>query len=184
MSNEVETLYEERVPLWLAVAVTGFFAMPLSLWLGEDNFTLWCAFIVWAQYFALGAKVEALKIIYPSFIYAAVLTSLLLMLLPLLGGLPSLVSEGDLAVTLLLSAGFGVAVYSMKWSETLQQGSLPFFNGITMTLAIYFTKSYPVLVQSFPLEISAGIWTILMGLFGGLLGVFNIYLTFPKAVSR
>jgi hypothetical protein len=65
-------------------------------------------------------------------------------------------------------------VYSMKWSRMFRKGSLPFFNGISMALAIYFTGSYPQLMTGAAAPLVAGVWTILMGAFGALLGVFNV----------
>ena len=74
--------------------------MPFGLWLGKFNFALWCAFIVWAEYLALGAKPEGLKLILPSFAYAAALTAVTLW--EFFSFLSSLVTEGDLAASLVL----------------------------------------------------------------------------------
>jgi len=170
----------ETIPMWLAIALTLVVSMPFGLWLGKFNFTLWCSFIVWAQYFALGAKPAALKLILPSFGYAATLTALTLFLIPFFSFLPSLRTEGDLAVTLVLFVGVAFMSYSMRWAKTFQDGSLPFFNGISMTLAVYFTRSYPVVGPEITQALVAGVWTILMGGFGALLGAFNVWITFPR----
>ncbi|MFZ0530056.1 MAG: hypothetical protein WAL91_05920, partial [Propionicimonas sp.] len=74
-------------------------------------------------------------------------------------------------------------VYSMKWWKGFQDGSLPFFNGISMVLAVYFTGSYPPIVQGFATPIFAGVWTILLGLFGALLALFNVWILFPRKVG-
>ena len=74
-------------------------------------------------------------------------------------------------------------VYSMRWSQTFQKGSLAFFNGISMALTIYFTGSYPQVVTGSAAPLWAGVWTILMGAFGALLGVLNVWLTFPREVK-
>ncbi|MCC6496595.1 MAG: hypothetical protein IT193_10110 [Propionibacteriaceae bacterium] len=51
-----------------------------------------------------------------------------------------------------------------------------------MVLAVYFTGSYPQ-VMAGPLEpLFAAVWTFLLALFGVALGIFNIWLTFPKQV--
>lgn len=176
-------VFKDTVPLWLAVAITVLVSMPFGLWLGKFNFTLWCAFIVWAEYFALGAKPAALKLMIPSFAYAAALTAIALFLVPFFSFLPSLVAPGDLAASLVISICVGFMVYSMRWSKTFQDGSLPFFNGISMALAIYFSSSYPQIVTGTFAPLWAGVWTILMGCFGGLLGVFNVWLTLPKEVK-
>lgn len=171
---------KETVPLWLAVALTVLISMPFGLWLGEFNFTLWCSFIVWAEYFALGAKPAALKLILPSFSYAAMLTAVILWVTPWFGFLPSLVAEGDTAASLVLFVGVAFMVYSMRWSKTFQDGSLPFFNGVSMALAIYYTGSFPEMGPPAAAALVAGVWTILMGAFGGALAVLNVWLTFPK----
>lgn len=134
---------KESVPMWLAIALTLVVSMPFGLWLGKFNFALWCSFIVWAEYFTLGAKPAALKLILPSFSYAATLTTLTLFAIPYFSFLPSILTEGDLAATLVLFVGVAFMSYTMRWASTFQDGSLPFFNGISLTLAIYFTNSYP-----------------------------------------
>lgn len=181
---EQQVEVKDRVPLWLAVAITVFVSMPFGLWLGKWNFTLWCAFIVWAEYFALGAKPAAVKTILPSFSYAAALTAVTLFLTQYFSFLPSMVVPGDLAAALVLAAGVGFMVYSMKWSSTFQEGSLPFFNGISMALAIYFTGSFPELGGPATAALWSGVWTILMGVFGCLLGMFNVWILFPKKTEK
>lgn len=175
------SVIKETVPLWLAVAITVVLVMPLALWLGEYNFALWCSFIVWSEYFFLGAKPECLKLIVPTFSLGVVLTALTLWAIPLFDFLPSIRTDGDLAATVALFLGVAFMVYIMSWSEMLQAGSLPYFNGISMTLAIYFTGSFPAFGETLPAPLVAGIWTILMGAFGSLMGVFNVWLTFPRA---
>ncbi len=177
------TVMKDTIPLWLAVAITVLVSMPFGLWLGKFNFTLWCGFIVWAEYFALGAKPSVVKLILPSFSYAAALTAITLFLVPYFSFLPSLVTPGDVAASLVISAGVGFMVYSMKWSKTFQDGSLPFFNGVSMALAIYFSNSYPQIVSGGIAPLWAGVWTILMCVFGVILGIFNVWILFPKATK-
>lgn len=168
------------IPLWLAVAITVFTAMPFGLWLGKYNFTLWVSFIVWAEYFALGAKPAVLKLIVPSYCAAAILTAGIVFLFPILSFLPSIRTPGDLSTSLVLAAGVGVLVFAMRWSTTLQNGALPYFNGMTMTLAVFFSGSYPKIASSALAPLEAGVWAVLMGMFGALLGVVNVWLTFPR----
>ena len=106
---------------------------------------MWAAFIVWAEYFALGAKPAGIKLILPSFAYAAALTSITLFLVQYFHFVPQLVVPGDLAVSRLLLVGVAFMVYSMRWSKTFQVGSLPFFNGISLALAMYFVAPTPKL---------------------------------------
>jgi len=63
----VETETKDTIPLWLAVAITVVVALPFGIWLGNYNLPIWASFIVWAEYFALGAKPEALKTMVPAF---------------------------------------------------------------------------------------------------------------------
>ena len=82
-----------------------------------------------------------------------------------------------------LGAGCGGLVFLMKFWKVLQAGSLPFFNGISMVLAVYFTTSFPhVTDQASVAALWAGVWTVVLGAFGVLLGMFNVWLTFPKEV--
>jgi hypothetical protein len=174
---------KDTVPLWLAVALTVVVSLPLGLWLGRFNIALWCAFIVWAEYFALGAKTQAIKVILPSFAYAAALTGVTLFVVPYLAFLPTLVAPGDLAVAVALFVGVGALVYSMRWSKIFQEGSLPFFNGISMVLAVYFTGSFPKLLPAALAPIEAAAWAVVCAVFGVALAVFNVWLLFPKPVK-
>tara|TARA_B110000444_G_C18485877_1_gene431294 strand:+ start:59 stop:616 length:558 start_codon:yes stop_codon:yes gene_type:complete len=171
---------KDLIPLWLAVGLTVIVAVPFGLWLGKYNFALWCAFIVWAQYFVLGAKPAAIKIIIPSFCSAAFIIAASLWLASFLSFLPSLVTDGDLALTVGLSLGSCFAVYSMRWAKVFEEGSLPFFNGISMVLAIYFTGSYPDFGGILPAPFGAAIWASVMCVFGCFLGFFNIWVMFSK----
>lgn len=179
------TQIKETIPLWVAVGITVAVSCPFTLWLGQWNFAVWCSFIVWAEYFALGAKPQVAKTILPAFGYSAIGTAILLALIPLFSFLPSLVVPGDLAVILVLGIGCGLMVFTMKFWAVLQTGSLPFFNGISMVLAVYFTGSYPQIIDQPSLAaLWAGVWTVLLCAFGVLLGIFNVWLTFPKQAEN
>jgi hypothetical protein len=175
--------FKETIPLWLAIGTTVLISVPFSLWLGKWNFAVWVSFITWAEYFTLGAKPSAIKTILPSFAYSALLTGLILAAIPYLDFLPSLVTHGDLAIMLALFVGMSAVVYSMKWFKVLQEGSLPFFNGISMVLAVYFSGSFPQVVTGGAAPIWAAFWAVLMGVFGVLLALFNIWFTFPREVK-
>ena len=177
-TKDIPIVVVERIPFWLAVALTVLVSMPFGLWLGEYNFALWCAFIVWAEYFALGAKPEAMKVVIPSFCYAAFITAITLTLTPFLDFLPDVCTSGDLTITVGLFVGVCFLVYSMRWSDTFKQGSLPFFNGMSMALGLYFTGSFPEM-GIVPGPFAAAIWASVMCLFGCFLGWFNVTITFP-----
>jgi len=178
-----EKIMKDSIPLWLAVAITVVVSLPFGLWLGKYNLVLWCAFIVWAEYFALGAKHAAIRIILPSFIYAVALTSLTLFLIPYLGFLPKLVAPGDLGIAVALFIGVAFMVYSMKWVKVFQEGSLPFFNGISMSLAVTFTGSFPKPGIEALAPFAAGAWAIASAVLGVALAVFNIWILFPREVE-
>jgi hypothetical protein len=175
---------KETIPLWVAVGITVAVSVPFTLWLHQWNMAVWCSFIVWAEYFALGAKPAVAKTIIPAFASSAIGTAILLAIIQLLGSWPKVVVAGDLAVIVVLGVGAGLLVYCMKFWKVLQAGSLPFFNGISMALAVYFTSSYPHITDQASLgALWAGVWTVLLGVFGVLLGMFNVWLTFPKEVK-
>ena len=66
--RDAEPATRNRVPLWLAISITVVVSLPFGLWLGDYNLPLWVSFIVWAEYFVLGAKPAALKVIIPAFL--------------------------------------------------------------------------------------------------------------------
>jgi hypothetical protein len=180
--TEVPVHVKETVPLWLAVAITVVVSLPFGLYLGDYKIPLFVSFVVWAEYFALGAAPEALKTIVPAYIAGVVLTGVSMFFVAWLPQFTPLTTNGALAVSLFVFVGF--MVYIMKFFPVLGKGSLPYFNGISMLLAVYFTASYPhastwdPLVQPF---IAAG-WAIVAGLLGCLLGWFNVTITFPHKV--
>lgn len=184
VSSQVPTIrIKETIPLWIAVGVTVAVSVPFTLWLSHWNLAVWCSFIVWAEYFALGAKPAAAKTILPAFATSAIGTAILLAIIAALNSSAKLVTAGDVAVIVVLGAGCGGLVFLMKFWKVLQAGSLPFFNGISMVLAVYFTTSFPhVTDQASVAALWAGVWTVVLGAFGVLLGMFNVWLTFPKEV--
>ena len=132
---------KETIPLWIAITITVLVSVPFTLWLGSWNMPVRVSFIVWAEYFALGAKPSAVKTILPAFAYAAVLTGLTLALIPDLDFLPTIRTTGDLAVDGRARDRCRLHGLSMRWAKVFQEGSPPFFNGISMVLAVYFTKA-------------------------------------------
>ena len=98
----------DRVPIWLAVAITVAVSLPFGLWLGDYNLPLWVAFIVWAEYFVLGGTPSALKVIIPAFMIgvlgAATITTFTVLLEKALGG-AAIVAEHDLAAFITMFVG-------------------------------------------------------------------------------
>jgi len=90
----------DRVPMWLAVAITVALSLPFGLWLGDYALPLWAAFIVWAEYFVLGARPEALRLIIPAFfvgVFGALGITTANVILERLLVDASLVAENDIA---------------------------------------------------------------------------------------
>jgi hypothetical protein len=190
----METKIKETIPLWLAVAITVVVSLPFGLYLDNIsgdlqlmNLPLWVAFIVWAEYFALGAKPDALLKIVPSFVLAVILTAAIMWAYVWLND--QIVAnwkdapEGT-ALAIALFIGIGAMVYIMRFWPVLQAGSLPYFNGISMLLGVYFTSSIPAGTEPYLAPWIAAIMTILGGLLGAFLGWFNVTITFPHEVHE
>lgn len=190
----METRIKETIPLWLAVAITVVVSLPFGLYLDNIsgdlqlmNLPLWVAFIVWAEYFALGAKPDALLKIVPSFVLAVILTAAIMWAYVWLND--QIVAnwkdapEGT-ALAIALFIGIGAMVYVMRFWPVLQAGSLPYFNGISMLLGVYFTSSIPAGTEPYLAPWIAAIMTILGGLLGAFLGWFNVTITFPHEVHE
>jgi len=182
---------KETIPFWLAVGITAIIFLPLTIFLGKFNIPLWVSFIVWAEFFTFGATVKkAGKFILLAFPAGAAICALgfiasfsLSAALPGLGG-PS--GSGMWGMWI----GFGVAVcvlvYVMKFSKVFSEGSLAYFNGMTMMIAVLFTNSFPkgaeMTIQMN--TVIACLWTIVAGYFGLFLGWFNMAITFPRKVAQ
>jgi hypothetical protein len=187
----METRIRETIPLWLAVAITVVVSLPFGLYLDNIsgdlkliNLPLWVAFIVWAEYFALGAKPEALRLIVPAFTLAVILTAAAMWAYVALNDrIPAGWPEGS-ALAIALFIGVAVIVFIMRFWPTLQAGSLPYFNGISMLLGVYFTGSIPANTDPYLAPWMAALVTILAGLLGCFLGWFNVTITFPHEVHE
>lgn len=196
---------KNTIPLWLAVAITVVVALPFGIWLGKLNLPLWAAFIVWAEYFALGAKPEALKTMVPAYTLGVIGVTLIGLLYQALDkvlsnpgnvvldfGLQKLTND-NVALFVSFFVGFCILIYAMKYMPVTQTGSLPFFNGITMFLACYFTgtflgwfKDFNISADMLPyaIVIFCGITAFLGGMLGAVLGWFNIAIMFPREVEK
>lgn len=177
----------QRVPLWLAVSLTVLISLPFGTLLGDYNLALWASFIAWAEYFALGAKPSALKYIWTLFPLGA----LFMGIFATINNYCVVYAGWDLlpSVALWLFILVAVAVYMMKFHPMFQTGTLPYFNGISMYLALYFGGIAPG-AGAGPLTGNPVIdpwilwlWTSLAGIFGGFLGWLNVQLTFPKVIK-
>lgn len=182
---------KDTIPLWLAAAITVVVSLPFGLWLGDWNLPLWIAFIVWAEYFALGAKPKVLTTIIPAFVLGVAGATVVLVFTALVSrALPDarLVTDGDAAVFLGFFLAFLPVVYAMRFLPVTQgPGELPFFNGISMGLAAHFTGQYgTVLGELDPVlaPLASSLAAVLAGVLGAVLGWFNATILFPRPVGK
>jgi len=182
--GDLET--RQRVPLHWAVPIVVALVLPLAFFLGEFNLPVWVSFIVWAEYFALGAKPQTWRLIIPSIPYGATTAALwcasAILIAKMIGG-----NHG-----LFWGYVIGNFIFITPWMYFLPRvhawasGSLAVFNGLTLFLAVYFTGSIPrvgPMTDPYWVVLWSLIWTVLLAYFGWFLGWLNVALTFPT-VSR
>jgi len=174
-------IIRQRVPLPWAVALTVAVALPFGLFLNQFSLPLWVCFIVWAEYFMLGAKPDTWKIVFPS-IAAGGLTGALWMAT---STLITSVASTPVIVGLLVGNFIWVTalLYLMPRSATLTTGTLAVFNGLALFLAVYFTGSVPgvgPMDNPYWVITLAFLWMVVAAYVGWFLGWLNIMLTFPK----
>jgi hypothetical protein len=190
----VET--KNTVPMWLAVAITVVISLPFGLWLDAWNIPLWAAFIVWAEYFVLGGKPEALKTLVPAYLLGVVGAAfVLIIMVAFLKAMPDLklVKPGDLPIAIALFIGFCILIYAMKFVPVVNgAGTLCFFNGISMGLATFFIGALYATYGGINISGDLGYYlspvitcipAALAGLLGAFLGWFNVTILFPRQVS-
>lgn len=182
----------DRVPMWLAVAITVALSLPFGLWLGVYALPLWAAFIVWAEYFVLGARPEALRVIIPAFFVGVLgalgVTTANVILERLLVD-ASLVAENDIAAFVAFFLGFCVFLYAIRWVPLplSTTATLPFFNGVSLMLGIYFTDAFlaaaPAGIDAVLEPLVAAIGAMLACLLGCFLGWFNVLILFRTPIA-
>ncbi len=177
----------DRVPIWLAVAITVVVSLPFGLWLGDYDLPLWVSFIVWAEYFVLGGTPAALRIIIPAYLIgvlgAAFVTTLTAGLERAFGGL-ALVAEHDVSAFVGMFVGFCVFLYAVRWvpMPLFGSASLPFFNGVSMMLGVLYTAAFitaaPTGIDPVLEPAVAALGAALAGLLGCFLGWCNVTILF------
>ncbi len=182
----------DRVPMWLAVAITVALSLPFGLWLGVYGLPLWAAFIVWAEYFVLGARPEALRLIIPAFFVGVLgalgVTTANVILEQLLVD-ASLVAENDIAAFVAFFLGFCVFLYAIRWVPLplSTTATLPFFNGVSLMLGIYFTDAFlaaaPAGIDAVLEPLVAAVGAMLACLLGCFLGWFNVLILFRTPIA-
>lgn len=177
-----------RIPLPWAASLMLLLVLPLTFYLGVWNLPLWVAFIVWAEYFALGAKLSTWKVILPSLPFGALVgalwcasaTYLSQFIEPYVGSLHSVY----LAYAISNLFWVTLIVYGCQWTEAFQKGTLAVFNGFTLQLAVYFSGSLPKIESidgSYEIIAASFFWAVALAYFGWFLGWFNAVLMFPRA---
>jgi len=176
----------QRVPLWLAVAITVVISIPFGVYLGPYNLALWASFIAWAEYFAFGAIPKALKpiaLLFPFGAFWGALSAFFINLTVINYGWNVVGS-----VALWLFIWVAIMVYLLK-IPFIANYSLAYFNGLSMYLALYFAQvksglgAGPLTGNPYIDPWILWIWISLAGIFGGILGFINVLLTFPKKVK-
>jgi hypothetical protein len=173
---------KETIPFWLAVSITVMFILPLGLYFGQYSLPLWVAFIVWAEYFALGANLGTIKTIIPAYTTGAFWGVCMILLYTWLATFMTGASVYPMYIALFV--GVSVMVYVMKYFKVFQTGSLPYFNGLSMLLAVYFTGAHPAFTtNAYVLVLLAGAYALAGGYLGWFIGWFNVTITFPRRVT-
>jgi hypothetical protein len=186
--TEAEVEETERIPIWLAVAITALISVPFGTQLGIYSIPVWASFIAWAEYFAFGASPDQLKWIYGLFPLGALTMGVF--------GTVNNYFVDVLGVDLVASSAIwlfifvALATYLLTRIPRGMDKSLAYFNGLSIFLALYFagipagpgSAGGPLVSGDLAWLINPWIrwlWTSLAGVFGGFLGWFNIQITFP-----
>jgi len=173
---------KETIPFWLAVSITVMFILPLGLYFGQYSLPLWVAFIVWAEYFALGGTPSNIKTIIPAYTGGVFWGVLMILLYTWIA--PHMTGASVYPMYIALFIGVSAMVYVMKYFKVFQTGSLPYFNGLSMLLAVYFVGAHPAFTtNAYVLVLLSGAYALAGGYLGWIIGWFNVTITFPRKVT-
>ncbi len=178
------------IPLHWASSIMLVFALPLTFYLGKWNIPLWVSFIVWTQYFILGANRGTWRIVAPFFLFGALLAALWCISATFIAGYLKSHFDG-LAATYIAFAitnlvWVTIVVHCLGWSPKFGEATLSIFNGFTMMLAVYFTGSSPEIgpvENPYYIILLSAVWAVIAGYIGWCLGWLNVFLTFPREKS-
>lgn len=185
-----------RIPFPIAVAITIAISLIPGLFFGKWNFTLWICFITWAEYFVLGATPSVGKFQVPCLLFGCFTAMLWVANWHWFETLFGTNYTSNLWTWVILSATNFVWIaglcYAIQKVPLFGKAGLAVFNGLTLYLAVYFTwlggakNGFP---QVGPLDSQwwvifwVFVWTFAMEVFGYLLAVLNMWLTFPHKVK-
>jgi hypothetical protein len=173
---------KETIPFWLAVSITVMCILPLGLYFGQYSLPLWVAFIVWAEYFALGANLGTIKTIIPAYTTGAFWGVCMILLYTWLATFMTGASVYPMYIALFV--GVSVMVFVMRYFKVFQTGSLAYFNGLSMLLAVYFVGAHPAFTtNAYVLVLLSGAYALAGGYLGWFIGWFNVTITFPRLIA-
>lgn len=171
-----------RMPLHWAVSVVCALAIPLAFFLGKFNVPIWVCFIVWAEYFALGAKPDTWRLIIPSIPFGAASgaawTAGAIAVADLVGGELGFFWGFMLTNFVFLT----LMVYLMPRVTAWRTGSLAVFNGLALFFAVFFTRSVPQIgpmANPYWVVVLAFFWVVVTAYIGWVLGWLNGKLAAP-----
>jgi len=191
VAAQAEETTKPRVPFWLAVAISVVVTFPAALYFGRFAMPLWAVFVVWAEYFVLGAKPEALKVMWPNFIYGSLgvtVGTLLYVWIQSWGLIGDPKANTLFALVIAYFVLFCVLLKTMEFGWSFASTGLPLFNGVALTLGVFFTGTYwPLFATTnlYAIALLSSLTAIAAGIMGGVVGWFNMVITFPrKATSK
>ncbi|MDR1799985.1 MAG: hypothetical protein LBR19_08945 [Bifidobacteriaceae bacterium] len=193
----------ERMPMWLAIAITVVCSIPFGAWLDKFSLPLFVSFTVWGLYFLFGANIQgAVKVIIPCFIaggFGALLVQMFAMALVKAFGsdfvssfFNSKLDKADWGIVIAYFIGFCVVVGSMAFVPLFQKGTLPFYTGIALSLGVIFFGQAIGLgsawlgepTNTFVLAISSYIHCVVAMILGCGLGWLSVTLNGAKAPAE
>ena len=186
---KAEEATKPRVAFWLAVAISVVVTFPAAIYFGRFTMPLWAVFVVWAEYFVLGAKPEALKVMFPNFIYGSMGVTVGTLLFIWIQSWELIANPQANTLFSLMVAYFilfCVLLKTMEFGWSFASTGLPLFNGVALTLGIFFTGTYWHLFETSSLYVIAllsSLTAIAAGIMGGIVGWINVIITFPRKVS-
>jgi hypothetical protein len=137
---------------------------------------------VWAEYFALGAKAGNITTIIPAYTSGALWGVAMILLYTWLATF--ITGAAVFSLYIALFVGVSAMVFAMRYFKVFQIGSLPYFNGLSMLLAVYFVGAHPAFTtNAYVLVLMAGAYALAGGYLGWIIGWFNVTITFPRPVA-
>jgi len=182
---------QPRLPMAWAAALMIILILPLGLYLGAWNIPLWICFIVWTEYFILGAHGSTWKVIVPCIAFGSAAAAAWIAAATALTG----VLEAYLEPTHSIYAAYALTnlvfvplVFNLCQSvRVFETGTLAVFNGFSLMFAVFFTRSIPsvnAIESPYAVIFYGCLWTIAAAYVGWGFGWLNVLLTFPHPAAE